>query len=162
MQIDTTLLPVRGNDAIEILLNDHQVIKSLLRDLTEVSGSRRKEVMEQLKGALTIHNATEENLVYPAIDKVAGSKLESERLYHETAEADTLFFELDSMLKEHGEPDFTVKAKKFREAVLHHIEEEEQEAFPHLQENADARHAKLLADSVKTFRKSLHFETTTA
>ena len=158
MQIDTTLLPLRGNDAVEILVNDHQVIKSLLRELTEATGPRRQEVLEELKGVLTIHNATEENLVYPAIDKVAGSKLEAQHLYHETAEADTLVFELDSMLKERDQSDFSSKAKKFADAVSHHIEEEEQKAFPRLRENSDARHSKMLADSVKTFRKSLHFD----
>ncbi|MBV9718232.1 MAG: hemerythrin domain-containing protein [Candidatus Eremiobacteraeota bacterium] len=162
MQIDTALLPVRGNDAVEILLNDHQVIKNLLRELTEASGPRRQEVMEQLKGVLTIHNATEENLVYPAIDKVAGSKLEAQHLYHETAEADTLFFELDSMLKERDESEFGAKAEKFADAVRHHIEEEETKAFPRLKENSDQRHSEMLADSVKTFRRSLHFEAPSA
>jgi hypothetical protein len=33
MRIDSTLLPVRGNDAVEILENDHQVIKGLLNEL---------------------------------------------------------------------------------------------------------------------------------
>lgn len=158
MQIDTTLLPTRGNDAVEILLNDHQVIKTLLNELTSAVGPQREQVLEQLKGVLTIHNATEENIVYPAIDKMAGSKLEAQHLYHETAEADTLFFELDSMLKERDESDFTGKAKKFADAVRHHIEEEEQKALPRLQENVDPRHAESLAQSVKTFRKSLHFE----
>jgi hemerythrin-like domain-containing protein len=117
------------------------------------------QVLEQLKGVLTIHNATEENLVYPAINKVAGSKLEAQHLYHETAEADTLLFELDSMLKERDESEFGPKAQKFADAVRKHIEEEEQKAFPRLQENADVQHSEILAESVKTFRKSLHFET---
>jgi len=158
MQIDTTLLPARGNDAVEILLNDHQVIKGLLDRLTKANGSSREQVLEQLKGALTIHNATEENLVYPAINKVAGGKAESAHLYHETAEADVLLFELDSMLKEGDDADFQPKAEKFQDAVLHHIEEEENKAFPRLQENAKPEQAELLADSVRTFRSSLHFE----
>jgi hemerythrin superfamily protein len=162
MQIDGALLPVRGNDAVEILLNDHQVIKSLLHELTEASGSQRERVLEQLKGALTIHNATEENLVYPAIDKVAGSKLEARHLYHETAEADTLLFELDSMLKERDESEFGSKARRLAEALCNHIDEEERKAFPRLRQNADARQAEILADSVKTFRSSLHFETASA
>ncbi|MBV8724637.1 MAG: hemerythrin domain-containing protein, partial [Candidatus Eremiobacteraeota bacterium] len=116
MQIDTTLLPARGNDAAEILRNDHNVIKSLLRDLTTASGAQRQRVMGQLKGVLTIHNATEENLVYPALNKVADSKMESDHLHHETAEADVLLFELDSMLKERDSSDFGAKAEKFQKA----------------------------------------------
>jgi hemerythrin superfamily protein len=158
MQIDKSLLPVRGSDAVEILLNDHEVIKGLLSELTQASGQRRQAVIEQLKGVLTIHNATEENLVYPAIDKVAGSKRESQHLYHETAEADVLLFELDSLLKERDESAFSIKAEKFVDAVCHHIEEEEQKAFPRLRENADPEHAETLVDSVKEFRNSLHFE----
>jgi hemerythrin superfamily protein len=158
MQIDTTLLPARGGDAVEILKNDHQVIKSLLEELTSDGASRRKEVLEQLKGVLTIHNATEENLVYPAIDKVAGSRAESQHLYHETAEADVLVFELDSLLKERDDAEFALKAEKFQKAVLAHIDEEERKAFPRLQENADPEQAETLTHSVKAFRKSLHFE----
>jgi hemerythrin superfamily protein len=159
MQIDKSLLPARGNNAVEILLNDHEVIKELLDKLTSATGAQRKQVMERLIGALTIHNATEENLVYPALSKVGGGKLESQHLYHETAEADVLLFELDSMLKEGDDSDFTAKAEKFQQAVLHHIEEEETKAFPKLEENSDAEQAKLLAESVRTFRKSIHFET---
>lgn len=160
MQIDTTLLPARGNDAAEILRNDHDVIKSLLRDLTTASGPQRQRVMEQLKGVLTIHNATEENLVYPALNKVAGSKMESDHLYHETAEADVLLFELDSMLKERDSSDFGAKAEKFQEAVLAHIDEEENKALPRLQENADPEKARVLTESIREFRNALHFETT--
>jgi hemerythrin superfamily protein len=163
MQIDTTLLPARGRDAVEILLNDHQVIKGLLDDLIDADEDERQGVLERLKGVLTIHNATEENLVYPALNKVAGSKLEVQHLYHETAEADTLLFELDTMIKEGtDDEDVDSLAEKFAEAVRHHIEEEEGKALPRLRENADPRQSEMLADSVKEFRSSLHFEVATA
>jgi hemerythrin superfamily protein len=159
MQIDTSLLPARGNDAVEILENDHEVIKELLDQLTSATNSKRADVLELLKGVLTIHNATEENLVYPAINKVAGSKLESQHLYHETAEADVLFFELDSLLKEGNDDEFARKAVKFRDAVLHHIDEEENKAFPRLEENGDPQNAASLTESMREFRKSLRFQT---
>ena len=158
MQIDATLLPTRGSDAVEILENDHNIIKGLLNQLVSASGAERKQVIGKLVGVLTIHNATEENLVYPALNKVAGSKLESQHLYHETMEADLALFELDSMLKEGDDTEFAGKAKKFQEAVLHHIDEEEHKALPRLQE-VDAEHARILTDSVKQFRSSIHFET---
>ena len=159
MQIDTSLLPARGNDAVEILENDHEVIKELLDQLTSATNSKRADVLELLKGVLTIHNATEENLVYPAINKVAGSKLESQHLYHETAEADVLFFELDGLLKEGNDDEFARKAVKFRDAVLHHIDQEENKAFPRLEENGDPQNAASLTESMREFRKSLHFQT---
>jgi hemerythrin superfamily protein len=159
MQIDTTILPVRGDDAVEILRNDHQVIKSLLTELTSEPPQERKRVFDQLVGVLTIHNATEENLVYPAINKLGGSKEESQHLYHETADADVLAFELDALLKAGDVSQFNVKAEKFQEAVLAHIEEEENNALPRLLEIGDPRKVEELAEAVRTFRKSLHFET---
>lgn len=160
MQIDTTLLPAKGKNVVEILLNDHRVIKDLLSKLTDgTDEDERQRVMERLKGVLTIHNATEENLVYPALNKVAGNKTESDNLYHETAEADVLLFELDTLLKEGDDETFDEKAKKFRQAVLHHIQEEEQKALPRLQENVDPEKSEELAESVREFRSSLHFET---
>ena len=159
MQIDTTLLPVRGDDTVEILTNDHDVIKGLLRDLIEADASDREGVLERLKGVLTIHNATEENLVYPALNKAAGSRVESQHLYHETAEADVLLFELATMLQEGEADDFDAKAEKFAGAIAHHIEEEENKAFPRLRDNVELEQAEMLTDSVRTFRASLHFET---
>ena len=159
MQIDTTLLPVRGDDAVEILRNDHRVIRSLLTELTSEAPQERKRVFEQLVGVLTIHNATEENLIYPAINKLGGGKQESQHLYHETADADVLAFELDALLKAGDVSQFGVKAEKFEEAVLAHIDEEESNALPRLLEIGDPRKVEELAEAVRTFRKSLHFET---
>lgn len=160
MQSDLSPLPVRGNDAVEILLNDHQVIKSLLSQLTQAGrASQRQQVLEQLKAALTIHNATEENLVYPALDKVAGKKSESQKLYHETAAADVLIFELDTMLKEGDDSDFEAKAEKLQAAILEHIEDEEDSAFPHIQEKAEPQQSQMLTESVREFRSSIRFET---
>ncbi len=158
MQSDVTPLPVRGSDAIEILKNDHDIIKNLLTDLTQATQTQqRKQTLEQLKGALTVHNATEENLVYPALDKVAGKKSESQKLYHETAEADVLIFEIDTMLKEGDDSKFDTKATKLREAILEHIEDEEGSAFPHLQKGADPQQTQMLTTSVREFRSALSF-----
>lgn len=73
-------LPVSGETTVEILKNDHTVIKRLLNELTGRQNGERKATLERLKAALTIHNATEENLVYPALAVVAGKKSESEHL----------------------------------------------------------------------------------
>jgi hemerythrin superfamily protein len=158
MQSDIGQLPARGSDAIEILINDHQVVKALLEQLTKAhETTQRQAVLEQLKAALTIHNATEENLVYPALNKVARKKWESQRLYHETAEADVLIFELDTMLKQGDESDFTRKCEKLRDAILEHIDDEERSAFQHLRENAEPQQAQMLTESVREFRNALRF-----
>ena len=157
MQSEMSELPMRGNDAIQILTNDHQTIKSLLSSLTQGTGmDGRRQTLERLKAALTIHNATEENLLYPALQVVAGKKSESQKLYHETAAADVLVFELDTMLKEGDDSGFTKKADKLQASILEHIEDEEQKAFKELQEKAEPQQAQMLTQSVREFRAMMH------
>lgn len=153
-----TRLPAHGRDAVEILLNDHNVIKSLLTELTQGDRNQRRATLEQLKGVLTIHNATEENLVYPALDKVAGEGQEAEKLYHETAEADILVFELDNALKDGDDATFEATAKKFVGAVREHMKDEETKAFPHLVDGSDPQESEALTTSVKMFREKIRFE----
>ncbi len=80
MQSDVTQLTTRGSDAVEILKNDHQVIKQLLSSLTQATQTQeRQTILDQLKAVLTVHNATEENLVYPALQSVADEKRQSQK-----------------------------------------------------------------------------------
>lgn len=150
-------LPLRGSTAVEMLVNDHEVIKSLLEELTSAtSAAQCKRVFERLKAVLTVHNATEENLVYPAIAIDAGKKADSEHLYHETAAADMLVFELDALLRDGDTAAFATKAKKLQTAILEHIDVEESSAFPKLEKHTDPARAAALAASVRKFRHELH------
>ena len=150
---------MNGSSAIEVLENDHSLIKNLLNDLVDATQiARRKEILERLKAALTIHNATEENLVYPALQKIAGQKRESEHLYHETAEADVLVFELDTMIQTGDDSDFVAKASRLRDAVYEHIDDEETTAFPELEEKSSEDQSEMLSRAVREFRSAYRFE----
>lgn len=150
--------PARGKNAVEILLNDHTTIKRLLAELADArEPEERRTTLEQLKALLTVHNATEENLVYPAIALVAHDKRESTHLYEETAAADVLLFQLDTMLKSTEDESFAEKAREFQSAVLEHIDDEETSAFPHLQESAKPEQEEMLTESVREFRDSFAF-----
>lgn len=151
-------LPVHGDDTVAILTHDHVVIKRLLSELTQGAQAQRKSTLEQLKRALTIHNATEENLVYPALQVIGGKKKEAEHLYHETAEAAVLVFQLDTMLKTGDDAAFGVTAEKLQTAILEHIDDEERKAFPDLQKHAEPAQAQLLTASVREFRGSMQMQ----
>lgn len=151
-----SVLPLEGNDVAQILVNDHQVIKRLLTGLAGVQQTApRRSTLEQLKAALTIHNAMEENLIYPALASAAGKKHESQKLYKETAEADVLVFELDTMLKTGDESAFEATAKKLQAAVLEHIDDEENTMIPELRKHATPEQQELLARSVREFRSGI-------
>jgi hemerythrin superfamily protein len=151
-----SLAPVQGNDAIEILENDHVRIKELLADL--VAAGEHDEgtaLLEELKALLTIHTATEENLVYPAVRVLAKRPAESDKLYHQQDEAKVAVWELDALV-EAGD-DFAAQAEKLQSAVLAHIRKEEETEFPHLRSSVDADGLRELTAKVREFRTSLHF-----
>jgi hemerythrin-like domain-containing protein len=161
MQTRNTVTGTTGtatSGAIDLLLQEHVQIKQLLQTLNNAQGeSERHATLEQLKELLTIHNATEENFVYPAIEKVAGKKHEAEHLYHETAQADVIVFELDTCLKTGDQEGFKTNAEKLQAAILEHIDDEEQKALPALRDKAEPEQTKMLNEAVRKFRSSLRF-----
>ncbi len=160
MQTQRTIAPAQGATAVDILVNDHRTIKDLLRRLVEgTSRDLRMQCLKELQGVLTVHNATEENLVYPALNKIGKKMFESLHLYYETANADITAFEIDTMLKEGADADkLQAKVEKFRDAILEHIDDEENKAFPHLRDAADGAETEQLNQAVQTFRGAISFE----
>ncbi len=147
-------VPTVGNDAIEILINDHQRIKQLLSELTDGSRAQRSAVLQTLKETLTVHNATEETLVYPAIRELAGRKMHATELYHETSEADVMLWKL-SMMPPDGD-EFGATAAQARAAIEKHIGSEEDSEFAKLRDSADSAQQLKLASEVKKFRQRFH------
>ena len=149
--------PVIGNDAIEILENDHRRIKQLLADLVEAADDdARSEVLDELKALLTIHNASEENLIYPAVRVLGKHPSESDKLYHQQDGAKVAVWELDMLAED--DDDFEARAKKLQSAVLGHIDKEEKTEFPHLRETAGEEAMDELTAALRELRGSLQFQ----
>ncbi|MGB8519617.1 MAG: hemerythrin domain-containing protein [Candidatus Tumulicola sp.] len=140
-------------DAFATLRSDHEVVKNLLAELVQPDDrTLRRTMLNRLKTALAIHNATEESLIYPATRVLAGRKDRAERLYRETAEADVLLFEIDLLREDDDVPDFDEKVAKLRDAIVAHIDEEETTIFPDLLDRLGADGCKRLAQSMREFR----------
>jgi hemerythrin superfamily protein len=152
--------PAVGNDAIDILENDHENVKALFAQLADAEDAgARTEILEQLKALLTIHNATEENLVYPAVRVAAHRPKDADTLYHQQDEAKVGIWEIDSMLK--GTLDdagIDAKIEKLQSAVLAHVRKEEETEFPHLRDALKGKGLKQLTEAVREFRSSFRFE----
>ena len=145
-------LPVSGDDALQILENDHRAVKGLLMALPRAESAERARLLEELKSALTIHNATEENIVYPAIHDIAQRPMHAGRLYHQQDEAKVLVWELSQL--DPSDAQFTKKAERLRDAVLAHVEDEETSEFPQLREVAGDKLSSV-TQAVRDFRRSL-------
>jgi len=151
MAADIGTTPSAG-DAIAILMNDHLRIKALFDQLLDGDGSTRPRLLEELKPLLIVHNAGEENVVYPAIFGIAMRPHHAKKLYHQQDDATVAFWEI--LMMDPGDPEFVRKAADLRDALLAHVREEEESEFPELRRAlAPQAMAKLTAELTE-FRRT--------
>ncbi|MGQ0645204.1 MAG: hemerythrin domain-containing protein [Elusimicrobiota bacterium] len=119
-----------------ILREDHEKVKELFARFEEAeSASEKGRIAEQAIAELKAHTSLEEEIFYPEARDITGDEDLLNEAEEEHHVAKLLIKELEKMSPgdEHYEAKFTVLA----ESVKHHIEEEESELFPKL-EDADA------------------------
>jgi hemerythrin superfamily protein len=144
-----------GEQVFEILVRDHEVVKNLLVELALPGDLRmRRTMLNRLKVALAVHNATEEIVLYPALKVLAGQKDRADKLYRETAEADVLVFDIDNLRDDADATAFDEKTAKLRDAVVAHIDDEESSVFPAIVEAIGEDGCKRLTQAVREFRSA--------
>ncbi|MDX2052855.1 MAG: hemerythrin domain-containing protein [Polyangiaceae bacterium] len=119
-------------NAIDLLKEDHTLVRDLLEQLTATSSRAKKsraDLLVKIAREIRVHAQIEEDIFYPAFRKVAKD--------------DAMFFEA---LEEHRAverlvlPDlektpvdserFSGRAKVLKDLIEHHADEEEEEMFP--------------------------------
>lgn len=119
------------NDPIELLKSDHRRFEKLFKDgeaTTERAIKGRREILEALTSELGVHEAIEEQLLYPALRPHAEAHdivLEGIEEHHV---ADILIKELHKVRKDNEK--WGAKFKVLKESIEHHIKEEERAMFP--------------------------------
>jgi hemerythrin len=119
------------NDPIALLEADHRRFEKLLDDgaaTTERAIKGRGEILKALTAELTVHEAIEEQLLYPALRPHAEAHdvvLEGIEEHHV---ADVLIKELHEVRKDNEK--WGAKFKVLKESIAHHISEEENSMFP--------------------------------
>jgi hemerythrin superfamily protein len=121
-----------SNDAIVILKEDHQRIRTLFKKFEQSSESAhagRAKIVDEIIQELTVHTYLENEVMYPQVRKLV-PELEEDVLesYEEHHVADLLCVEL--MALEPTDEHFQAKTTVLIENVTHHIEEEEKDWFP--------------------------------
>jgi len=134
-------------NAIDLLKNEHFAVKQLLTQLLTTTGNERVQLLEEIKNALIVHNASEENVIYPAINTLTGRPQHAHALYHQQDDAQLLVWELTQLVADDDR--FVEKAEKLRDALLAHVQQEEEQEFPRLQELPVDAQARLNADMTK-------------
>jgi len=121
-------------NALAVLKADHDKVKGLFTQFDELGDGAikgKQDVVSKICKELTVHATIEEEVFYPRVRK-AGEEEKDEVL--EGLEEHKLIKELVAELKSMTAEDesFDAKVKVLKEQVEHHVEEEEDEMFPHV------------------------------
>ena len=119
------------NDPIVLLETDHRRFEKLLEDgekSTERAAKGRAELLETLAAELTVHEALEEQILYPALKPHTESRQIVLEGFEEHHVADVIIKELRSVAT--SDEKWGAKFKVLKENITHHIQEEERMMFP--------------------------------
>lgn len=122
-----------GEDALALLKRQHEEVKAMFEEALS-GGSPNRAIVAKICDALELHAQLEEKLFYPAMREATGRDGRDEVLeaYEEHASAKDLI----KKIRNSKGRDETLKAKVtvLKEMIEHHVQEEENEMFPHARE----------------------------
>lgn len=122
-------------NATQMIRQDHKKVEGLFKKFEQTQGSQAKRrLAENAMAELEVHAALEEEIFYPAVKKEVddGSSMVQEAIEeHQTVK------QLISKLKGMQEADeqFESQFSQLMENVQHHVEEEESEMLPKVEES---------------------------
>jgi len=117
-------------NAIDLLKRDHEVVADLFEQVRNVPESKHSAIFTKIKAELDVHAHIEETVLYPRLKKDGTKKLAditSEGI-EEHHQVKMFLKELDGVRRRRDI--FEAKLKVLMEDVEHHVDEEEGEMFP--------------------------------
>ncbi len=132
-----------SGDVVEMILEDHRLFESLLRDLRSEQ-SDRDALRRQMAELLVAHGEAEEATVYVELERK--SAIDEEEVEHGKREHDEGYETLLPLLEatELYDEAFSENLHEFSETLLHHLDEEEREILnPARAEVSDEDRARL-------------------
>jgi iron-sulfur cluster repair protein YtfE (RIC family) len=119
------------NDPIALLMTDHRRFETLLKDgeaSTERAKKGRRDILKALTAELNVHEAIEEQILYPALEPHAEAHDVVLEGFQEHHVADLIVKELHDVATD--DEQWGAKFKVLKENIEHHISEEENIMFP--------------------------------
>jgi len=141
-------------NAIELLKEDHDKVDKLFQKVKATPDGDHKELFEQIKGELDVHTHIEETIFYPKLEKEGDEELKKIVLegVEEHRQAKMFLKELAALADESEK--FDPKMKVLMEDISHHVQEEEGQMFPMVQEQFDEYTLQMLGDEMDKEKKS--------
>ncbi|MEU8176612.1 hemerythrin domain-containing protein [Microbispora hainanensis] len=133
-------------DVIDLLLAQHDQIKTMFAEVSAARGERKRELFNDLVRLLAVHESAEEQVVHPAARSKAGDEVVEARL-HEEDEAKHALSDLYDLGVDH--PEFDTRLAALEKAVVDHAAHEEREEFPRLRQETSPEQLRRMAGAVR-------------
>jgi hemerythrin superfamily protein len=139
-------------NALELLKEDHQKVSSLFEqaEVTEKE-QQKKRLFEQIATELETHTHIEETIFYPALKEHEELQDLVAEAFEEHKQVKTLIREMNNLTD--GSEKFDAKLKVMMENVEHHVEEEENEMFPQVEQFFDESQLEQLGQQMQAAKK---------
>ena len=118
---------------VDGLAAEHRMVEALFDKLLATASDehrKRDGLLMKIAYALNKHGVAEENVIYPEL--MSAQPEQASHLFDDHAQIKTFIHRL--RLMETGEPGWLILAEEFRDQVVEHAREEEDEIFPALRE----------------------------
>ena len=143
-------------DPFDLLEDDHKKVKKLLGELddtTEKALKTRQELFARIKQEMLVHEALEEEILYPTLKEHDKTKEVSLEGYEEHHVVNEIMAELEEVPVD--DERWVAKFAVMKENVEHHIEEEEEEMFVKARQVLDKAQIEELGDKMERRKKEL-------
>lgn len=135
-------------DAVEVVLGQHEHVRALFARLGVAGVQDRQETFDDLLRLLAVHETAEEEVIYPALRRIAGGEEIAKARTDEEDAAKRALSDLERLGVD-GK-DFDRRLLAFRDMVLSHVESEEQEALPLLRAHLEPERLRQMATGFLT------------
>jgi hemerythrin superfamily protein len=146
-------------DIFELIKIDHRKVEELFSQIEGTKDSKKlDQYFKQIYSELNLHSQVEELTFYPTMRDHEGTEELLEEAEQEHTEVKVLLEQMKSL--EPGSSEFKAKIKELKEAVEHHVQEEENEVFPKVRQCMSDEELKQLAAEFQEVKNRLQHERT--
>jgi hemerythrin superfamily protein len=116
-------------DIFELLKADHRKAEEIFAEIESTKSSKKLDQgFQQLYKELSLHSQAEELTFYPSIRNHEGTDELLEEAEEEHTEVKVMLEQMKSL--DSSSAEFKEKISQLKDAVQHHVQEEENEVFP--------------------------------
>ncbi|HEY0373111.1 MAG TPA: hemerythrin domain-containing protein [Thermoanaerobaculia bacterium] len=151
----TTAKKKKPADAIALLKQDHEKVRTLLESMEKATGARRTKLLGQIEQELKVHTQIEEEIFYPAFREASKKKDDQVMVYEAVQEHHMVDVALPEAAEGENNEDLKGKAKVLKELVEHHADEEEDDMFPRARKLMSREELRDLGERMAARKKEL-------